>query len=620
MDFEEEQFMKKLKAIFQIEAHEQLQKITDGLLKIESAANKEASQEIIDAIFREAHNLKGSARAVNHTVIQNICQSLESALSGLKEGTIKPCTDFYNSVYAAVDLIKKYLPFEEVSLKQGEKDQIQAILQKMDSFSGEHPSEVGVDMQHCHEMAEISATEEPEAEIYESTVRVPIQKLNNLLEQIEETLMIKLTAKQRVDELKYLLNTLSQCKLEKKDLEKQIFQINALIGDAENQKAVMVDTSLLQALIDFTSAQMQHCQTDLEMIYELSMRAEHDYRISESIINLLFENTKEVLIQPFGSILESFPRMVRDISKELGKNVTLHIEGKEIEIDKRILEEIKDSLIHLVRNAIDHGIETPEERATLNKPLIGTLSIIARSVSGNSVEISVQDDGAGIDIEKLKAKVTEKYVSLKKELEQIKEDDLSIHLFQPGISTSETITEISGRGIGIGVVREQVEKLKGSLKIESKSHQGTTFLIKLPLTLTTFRGLHVQAGGQEFIIPTYHIKKVKTIPLDVLKTIENQKTILFSEKYIPYAPLSDLLNISKKKSPPVHKDALYPIVIIEASAIQIALGVDEIFNEQEIFVKSLGKQLKRVRYISAATIMEWGKVIPILDPFDLVKL
>lgn len=622
MDSPDEQFMKKLKVIFQTEAHEQLQKITNNLLKIEKSPFEEVKQELIDSTFREAHNLKGSARAVNHTVIQNICQSLESSLSALKEGKLIPSTEFYNAVYAAVDLIEKYIAFEGTQPLPQDEDKIQAIIKKMDSFiegKTQKASETPVlkkepPQQAIAEKGIASTTSEP---MNQSSIRVSTQKLDSLLQQIEETLMIKLTSKQRVNELKFLLNKFMELKKSDQDLQKKVFQLNTLINSSEDKNKISVDATLLDDLLSFVTTQIDRHQTNMELIYKLSSRADHDYRAGEGIINALFEDTKKVLMHPFGSILESFPRMVRDIASSLEKNVDLNIEGKDIEIDKRILEEIKDPLMHLIRNAVDHGIESPEQRAALGKAPCGKITISAKQVSGNNVEISVTDDGAGINIDKLKAKTVEKFQTFKNELEQTNDDNLPIQLFQPGISTKDTLSEISGRGIGMGVVREQVEKLRGSLAIQSKKNVGTTFIIKLPLTLSTFRGLHIKVDEHEFIIPTHNMRKVLTLPAKHKNTIEGNETLLFQGKHIPYYELSTLLGIPKKKEKTSKEISC--IVVIEASGIKIALEVDEIFNEQEIFVKPLGGQLKRVQYISAATIMEWGKVIPILDPFDLVK-
>jgi len=625
MELDDEHFMKKLKAMFQVEAHEQLQKISDGLLKIENSSFKEVPQELIDSIFREAHNLKGSARAVNHTVIQNICQSLESSLSEFKNNKIEPTKDYFNTIYSALDLIDKYISFEGDVVEPEDDNTIQVIVQQLNSYTKkEHVNETSKieNLESTQQKTIPTQTKNPlptesDTEIIRTSIRVSTSKLDTLLQMIEETLMVKLSSKQRAEELKHLLNEFSEQTKSNLILQKKIYQLNTMLHASESKKNILIDISMIKDIIELTTSLIDRYKIDLEIFSKLSTRAAQDNHVSESIIDSLFENTKKVLMHPFGSILESFPRMVRDIAKSLNKNIIFNIEGKNIEIDKRILEEIKDPLMHLVRNAIDHGIETPEQRAVLKKVEQATITISAVQTSGNYVEISISDDGAGIDIEKLKTNILKKNKSLRNELEQIDEKNINMHLFQPGISTKDTVTEISGRGVGLGVVRQQVEKLKGSIDIQSKLHKGTTFIIKLPLTLATFRGLHINVGEQDFIIPSHNIRKVLMVSQDSLHTIEGKETFLFSDMHIPYYNLQTILEITNHNS--CKKDKSFYIVVLEATGIKVALGVDQIFNEQEIFVKPLGKELAQIQYIYAATIMEWGKVIPILDPFDLVK-
>jgi two-component system chemotaxis sensor kinase CheA len=626
MDADDEYFMKKLKSMFLVEAREQLQKISDGLMEIENSSGEQIPYEIIDSIFREAHNLKGSARAVNHVVIQSICQALEGALSELRKNRVKPGKDFFNGAYSALDIIEKYIAFEGDKLEPKDENDIQVAIEKLNSLyksEAKQKTEAIESREIAHPKSTVaeqekSITDKSEIDITPSSIRVSTTKLDSLLQQIEETLMVKLTSKQRAEELKNLFNTLSKSTKSNTLLQKKIHHLRKLLQNSNANKTISIDKVFLEDISDMTAALIDQYKANLDIVNKLSAKAVLDNHVSESIIDALFENTKKVLMHPFGSILESFPRMVRDIAKSLNKEIVFSIEGKNIEIDKRILEEIKDPLMHLIRNSIDHGIESPQDRIALNKPEKGIIKISAVQTSGNYVEISISDDGAGIDIEKLKSKVAQEDKSLKNELDEIDEENVNIQLFQPGISTKETVTEISGRGIGLGVVREQVEKLKGSVTIRTKLHEGTTFIIKLPLALATFRGLHIQVRDLDFIIPSHNMRKVLMINSRQINTVEGKETLQFAGKHIPYHYLGTLLDIEKSETADEENTNKY-IVIIEATGIKIALGVDQIFSEQEIFVKPLGKLLRQVKYIHAATIMEWGKVIPILDPFELVK-
>jgi len=347
--------------------------------------------------------------------------------------------------------------------------------------------------------------------------------------------------------------------------------------------------------------------------------ASQDVRIFGGIIDTLLEDVKKVLMHSFSTITEVFPRMVRDLSASLGKDVRLEMQGGDIEIDRRILEELKDPLTHLIRNCIDHGIETSQERVQLNKPSYGTVLIRATQISGNFVEITVSDDGKGINDEKVKQAAVKQGVISQRQAEQMTPDEVRMLIFRSGISTSPIITNLSGRGLGLGIVAEKVEKLGGRVSVESFPKKGSAFILVLPLTMATFRGIQVRTGSYHFIIPTANVKRVIRRPREDRQMVENTATLYLDHQTLPFIELGRLLRLPVSANKPPEEAKRLILIILSASNTTIALSVDEIVNEQEIFVKGLGKQLARVKNVSSATITEWGTVIPILDPFDLVK-
>ena len=332
----------------------------------------------------------------------------------------------------------------------------------------------------------------------------------------------------------------------------------------------------------------------------------------------LLADAKKLLLLPFSTLLDLFPKLVRDLSRELGKEVELTIRGGEVEMDKRILEEMKDPLIHIVRNCLDHGIEPPELRAQRNKPSRATITLAVSRMDGNHVEILVSDDGAGIDLLKVKAAALKHGVISAADAGQLSDQQALALIFQSEVSTSPIITEISGRGLGLAIIREKTEKLGGRVSVENHLHAGTTFQIILPLTLATFRGILVRAADQIFVLPITQVERVARIKAEAIKTVENRETMALNGRAVSLARLAGVLALPRagKQTP---ASEFLSVVVLGADDERIAFVVDEVLHEEEVLVKSLAKPLSRVRNISGATILGSGKVVPILNVTDLMK-
>ena len=296
----------------------------------------------------------------------------------------------------------------------------------------------------------------------------------------------------------------------------------------------------------------------------------------------------------------------------------LVIRGGEVEIDRRILEEMKDPLIHLVRNSIDHGIEKSEERARKKKPPRGTIAMAISPRNGNNVEIVISDDGAGISIDKVRAASLKLGVISPGEVERLTALEVLSLIYQSGVSTSPIVTDVSGRGLGLAIVREKVEKLGGTISFETHLDAGTTFQIVLPLTLATFRGVLIRVGEHLFIIPLASVEQVVKVERGEIKTVENRETVQLNGQIVSLVRLAEVLELFQGNGPGNFSD-IVQMVVLGSAEKRIAFAVDEILKEQEVSVKSLGKQLSRVRNISGATVLGTGQVVPILNVADLIK-
>ncbi|MBV7272421.1 response regulator [Clostridiaceae bacterium UIB06] len=605
MSTNDAEFLKRLRSTFNIEAHDHLKSIFLSLLELENKYNTEEQTAIIETIYREFHSLKGAARAVNLREIETICHKLESIFSSIKKGKLNLNTEMFDRFNDAVNTIEDILSLPDYEIK--DISNIIENLEKIEHSEAENSSTEIIDRnkdksryfsipKELNEKAidknivisdnfninnDIQVHKDKEIKILDDknnkVIKVPKDKLDSLLIQGEELLYAKLSAFQRSKEIRNIKGLLDLWK--KKNA-------NEYIRELENS----VDTLL-------------KC-------------AESDAKTIELMTDSFIEDIKDIMLLPFSYIIEMFPKMIRDLSKEIGKDIEFVVNGIEIEVDRRILEEIKHPLMHIIRNCIDHGIEKPEHRH--GKQTKGKISLNITQISSDRVKIEISDDGAGIDINEIKMKAVKKKFLTEEEARNIDDEIAKMLIFKSSFSTSDIITDISGRGLGLAIVYEKVQKLRGFLDVVTERQKGTKFTIVLPITMSTNRGILIRISKQIFLIPTGNVEKVLRIKKDEIRVIENRPTILFNGLIIPIFNLKDALEIRDNSNEDSSKEEIILLIVggIERS---IAFSADDIIVEQEILVKRFNKQLKRVRNISGATILGSGQVVPILNVEDLIK-
>lgn len=464
-----------------------------------------------------------------------------------------------------------------------------------------------------------------ERPVLSETVRVSTLKLDSLLRQAEELLSAKLTGAHRISELREINQILAQsekarAKLRplaralRQSLERDKKEKGGICSPDPHKKTI----SQIAGVLAFLEQQDSSRQLLMSRLVSLAKLSEQDHRTFGRQVDDLLEDAKKVSMLPCSSLLEAIPKLVRDLSRDCGKDVELATRGVEIEIDKRILEEMKDPLIHLVRNCIDHGIEDPKARERKQKPARATITIAISLKNSDKVEILVSDDGTGIDVEKVRTTALKHNLVPPDEGRMMSDRDALALVFKSGLSTSPMITEVSGRGLGLAIVRERAEKLGGAVSVETHPGAGTTFRIDLPLTLATFRGLLVSVDDHLFILPTLHVERALRVVKDEIKSVENRQTILFGGKAVSFVRLADVLEFAGK-SMITTPAAKAQVVVLRWGGQCVAFLVDEILAEQEVLVKSLGAQLSRVRNVAGATVLGTGKVIPVLNVSDLMQ-
>ncbi|OGG05325.1 MAG: hybrid sensor histidine kinase/response regulator, partial [Candidatus Glassbacteria bacterium RIFCSPLOWO2_12_FULL_58_11] len=437
-------------------------------------------------------------------------------------------------------------------------------------------------------------------------------ELDSLLRQTEELSFIKLELDQYLGSLK---ETSESLELWKKQWSQAAPQLKQLFQPADSGSAGTVPG--VSGLPEVLENNFEHFKLLETRLAGLEKSVEADRRTVSAMVDTLLAGLKNTLMSPCSSMLEIFPKIVRELSRDQGKQVELQLRGGEVEIDRRIMEQIKEPLIHLVRNSIDHGIEKPELRERLNKPSLGRLTMAINQLKSNQIEILVSDDGAGIDLEKIKKAAVKKGIISEKEARRLTDQEALALIFESNISTSAIITDISGRGLGLTIVREKVEKVSGSVAVETSPNAGTTFRLVLPITLASFRAVLVKVNGQPFAIPTMQVLQSRKINKEEVKTVENRETISANGYTLPLVRLADVLEL-RERSEEERSGPVSALILGTADKL-VAFSVDQLLGEQEILLKSLGSQLSRVRNITGATILGSGQVVPVLNVSDLIK-
>ncbi|MBO4997085.1 MAG: chemotaxis protein CheA [Lachnospira sp.] len=333
----------------------------------------------------------------------------------------------------------------------------------------------------------------------------------------------------------------------------------------------------------------------------------------ERITTNLHESVMKVRMMPIESVVNRFPRMIRDLSKKLGKQMDLFMSGEDTELDRTVIDEIGDPLMHLLRNSADHGLESTEQRIALGKPEKGSIWLNAYQ-DGNNVVIEVQDDGSGINVDKVRDKAIERGIVAPEQAQTMEDKEIVDFLFMPSFSTADKITDVSGRGVGLDVVKSKIEGLGGDIEVRTKKNEGSTFTIRLPLTLAIIQALMIELGEEKYAIPLGSIQTIEDVPIEDIKYVQNKEVIHLRGSVIPLVRLYGLLDCPPREEEP---ESLTVVIVTKGDKLA-GLVVDNLIGQQEIVIKPLGKYIHVEKMISGATILGDGEIALILDANALV--
>jgi two-component system chemotaxis sensor kinase CheA len=633
---------------FKAEQSEHVQKINQGLLVLEKNPPASEQQAILKEIFREAHSLKGAARAVGVTLVESLGHALEELLLTAKEGRLTFSPELFDLLYQGLDAVELVM----AQLEAGQSAPPAAVLELLarleemargnrEQGSKEEASTLSLmepqapaeqEQGNEGDAGEYPASPQPSnppalqpAKPADETIRVSVSKLDALMAQFSELQSAKIRAEQRLAEVRQMQELAADWQKEWQSLRSHYNRL--LRNGHKNDRRPPTDgpkgpaspphaqSKEITVLVDFLTHNQEQLRAFNSQANILYRQLANDTLRMSLIINELQEEIKRVRMLPLRTITTTFGRMIRDLAREQGKQINLSIWGGETELDKRVLEQIKDPLIHLLRNAVDHGLERPEFRQQAGKPAEGQI-VLSANQQGHNIVITISDDGGGLDLTAIRLAAVRRGLRSHAETEKMSDAEVANLIFDSGLSTSKIITDLSGRGVGLDVVRQNVEALQGILDVSSAPGQGTTFTLTLPLTLASSHGLLVRSGGQIFALPLTTVERMLHVKAGDVASVSGKEAILYQGKPVALARLADLLELPGSGQ---NADRLI-VVIIAVAEKRLGLIVDDLVGEQEIVVKSLGKQLVKVGGLAGATVLGSGQVMPVLHAADLVKL
>ncbi|MFC1849519.1 response regulator [candidate division CSSED10-310 bacterium] len=604
-DLTKEEFTELFSA-FRAEIQLQTTQVSKDLLYLEKKPRAKDKEEIFNRIMREAHNVKGAARIVDLPEVSEIAQNFESVVGAVKEEKIELTRDLFDLLHFAMDTVLKAIEHRI----RGNILDVSDIATKLNIVS-EAGTVAIADLSSAAEIESVDQESEESAPAetiqLEEKIFISTKRIDVLMDWVGELLISKLKNEQRLSEFIAIQHELENALQEQGDVQAVLSKITRTIPDTDVVFLMKLYQDLKATLIEQGN-----------MLRAVVKGYQQDARHLSLVADFLHQSIKKTRMLPISTIFDTFEKMVRDLSRKQQKKVNMVVKGRATELDRQILEKIRDPLMHIIRNAIDHGLETPDQRTSAQKPEQGTI-ILEAMQRGNAIFIIIRDDGAGIDREKIIGNAIKKNLITPEEAALLEGDLAYSLIFRPGFSTKEIVTDISGRGFGMDVAKKNVEDLQGMITIQSEKNKGTEISIQIPLTLATLKILLISVAGEVIAIPSMAINKILKIKSEDIITLEGRTVIQIDQEPIALAWLKDILKLPGKGQIKRDKAELF-CVLLSFSGGKGAFIVDEVQGEQDVVIKKLGEADSRIKCLSGATILSTGKVVIIVNPAELIQL
>ncbi|HEH5491019.1 TPA: response regulator [Campylobacter coli] len=606
--------MQEILEDFLVEAFELVEQIDHDLVELET--NPE-DLELLNRIFRVAHTVKGSSSFLNFDVLTKLTHHMEDVLNKARHGELKITPDIMDVVLESIDRMKTLLN----SIRDNGNDtaigmDIGPICARLTAISeGESPSSAESNEAPAEAPKEEPApAPEPEVDVNQlsdSEVEAEIERL--LKARKAEDQARRAQKKQNAASPTNSKPAASTPKAE--NTEKKVPASGG--GGGGMDQTIRVEVKRLDHLMNLIGELVLGKNRLLKIYDDVEERYEGEKFLEElnQVVSQLSIITTDVQLavmktrmQPIAKVFNKFPRVVRDLSRELGKHIELEITGEETELDKSIVEEIGDPIMHMIRNSCDHGIEDPATRAANGKPEKGIVQLKAYN-EGNHIVVEITDDGKGLDANGLKAKAIEKNLITEREADQMTDKEAFALIFKPGFSTATKVTNVSGRGVGMDVVKTNIEKLNGVIEIDSELGKGSSFKLKIPLTLAIIQSLLVGTQEEYYAIPLASVLETVRVPIDDIYTIEGKNVLRLRDEVLSLVRLSDVFGVKQVLE---SGDQTY-VVVIGVAESKLGIIVDTLIGQEEIVIKSMGDYLQNIQGIAGATIRGDGRVTLIID-------
>lgn len=650
--------MQEILEDFLIEAFEMIEQLDQDLVELE---NRPEDLELLNRIFRVAHTIKGSGSFLNFSVLTHLTHHMEDVLNKARHGELTITPDIMDVVLESIDFMKKLLNAIRdtgTDANTGLDSDIANVVTRLDAISkGESPQDIPASQESSttQEAPQSQAPQEASNNTQEEVdysnmspeeVEKEIERLLNQRQEEDKKKREEKRAKgelqdiQAPSEIEQTPNATPAAKAPESQKQPEVNATPAKQTEAKPQikprqeenktlatsveQTIRVDVKRLDSLMNLIGElvlgknRLIKIYNDVEERYEGEKFLEELNQVVASVSMVTTDIQLAVMktrMLPIGRVFNKFPRMVRDLSRELGKNIELVISGEETELDKSIVEEIGDPLVHLIRNACDHGIESKEERIAAGKKEQGTVELKAYN-EGNHIVVEITDDGKGMDPATLKAKAIEKGIIGEREADTMTDREAYSLIFKAGFSTAKVVTNVSGRGVGMDVVKTNIEKLNGIIDVDSTYGEGTTLKLKIPLTLAIIQSLLVGVQEEYYAIPLASVIETVRISQDEIYTVENKSVLRLRNEVLPLVRLADIFGVDSVFD---NSEQAY-VVVIGLAENKIGVIVDFLIGQEEVVIKSLGSYLKGTEGIAGATIRGDGRVTLIVDIAAMMQM
>ncbi len=650
--------------IFWEEVSEYLSSLNEGLLQVEMMEGDE-QHALLTEMNRYAHSMKGAARAVGMGFIEQTAHYMEELFNATLDDKLTLSPEIADSIYDGLDLIQNVVDGVEnnqevvdevlANLKKNadqiisddsedseeaitKQEKLNALLdEKIKTATDEFPAlqfdapstpptppKPEPTIEHPIETppvtTERTSTSTGTLEIgaimptmamrpAEESIRVTVSKLDTLMAQTSELIVNKMQGEERTKNVGDMLQKLSRWQREWRSVRAAYIRLARRMQDSDTPDPE------LTTIFKFLEANQRYLAETNREVAQLKQLLTQDNMQLSTLADQLQDDMSRLRMMPFETIVGAFQRMTRDIARDMGKQIRLSIHGSGVEIDKTVLDALKDPLMHLLRNAIDHGIELPAMRENLGKSPTGTIGIEVEQ-RGSEILISIIDDGQGLDLNRIRMKAVEKGILSTKEANALSDEETQNLIFHSGFSTNNDVNAISGRGLGMDIVRDRIEGLRGRVTISSQYRIGTTFTISVPVSLTRIRCIILTIGEESYAIPSIMVTRMMTYQREDVFTAEGKDMVTINNQPMPFVSMGAILDIPAN----FDKDRdEFPLVALQAADRNVAFEIDELTSEMELVLKPLGQELQAVPFVSGAALLGTGEVIIVLDANDLIR-